>query len=54
MIKGKFVRLKWSTWKRLKRVFSSVRGESAAHYFERLAEYLEKEARMVYVDEDLK
>lgn len=35
-------RMKWNTYLRLRRVFPSLRGESAAHYFERLAKHLER------------
>ena len=41
MIKGKFVRLKYSTYLRFRREFKAQRGESAASYFERLSKWLE-------------
>ena len=42
MVKETRVRMKWNTFLRLKRQFPAQRGESAAHYFERLAKWLEK------------
>ena len=47
-------RMRWNTYLKLKAVFPSLRGESAAHYFERLAKYLESEAKREYTDEALK
>lgn len=38
------IRIKYNTFLRLKRVFPARRKESAADYFERLAQYLEEQA----------
>ena len=35
-------RMKYNTYLRIKAVFPSVKGESAAKYFQRLAQYLEE------------
>jgi len=39
-MKSKFVRMKMSTFKELRRIFKAKRGESASSYFDRLAQYL--------------
>jgi hypothetical protein len=33
-------RMKYNTYLRLRRAFPAIRGETAAHYFERLAKWL--------------
>ena len=40
MTKGKFVRLKWGTWVKLRKIFPAVYAESASSYFQRLADWL--------------
>ena len=44
-------RMKYNTYLRLKASYPSLKNESAANYFERLAKYLEKNARVIYVDD---
>lgn len=42
MNKQKIVRMKYSTFLRIKRLFPGERGETMAHYFERLAKFIER------------
>ena len=42
MTQTKFVRMKLSTYRRLRRWYSPIKGESAAQYFERLSKYIER------------
>jgi len=41
MVKTIVIKIKYNTFLRLKRVFPSERGETMAHYFERVAKHLE-------------
>lgn len=42
MDKQYIIRIKWNTFVRIKRVFPSIRDESVADYFSRLAKFLEE------------
>jgi len=45
MTQTKTYRIKLSTYKRLRRVFEAERGETTAHYFERLTKFLEQRGK---------
>jgi len=42
MTQTKFVRMKMTTYRRIRGLYPALRGESASHYFERLSKWLEK------------